>query len=649
MYWAFVILMALFLALALRTAWIQIVRADEYKEKAIAQQTSDLPIEAKRGSILDRNGNELATSAATYSVWVRPTDIKKNYKSKEIEELSGKLAVILGLDQETVKKKMTEDSNLVSLAKSVDKETVDRVRALKISGLATNEGTKRYYPLGTSAANVLGCVNSSNNGVAGIEQEYDSYLRGIDGRQIQETDINGNSLSYGSNTLHKAKDGYNVVLTIDEVLQHYAEKAAEEAMAKYNPSSVQILVMNPKTGDLLAMAKTPTYDPNDPYEPADKTEQAAFKKLSTKKQSEYLSQMWNNPMVSNLYEPGSTFKLITAASALESGKITTKTTFNCTGSINVSGTRLYCFNYEVHGQQDLAKAVANSCNTAHVRMVMKLGSKQFYNYLNLWGITSKTGIDLPAEADAIIKNRNSLSLVDLATMGYGQGIALTPIQLLTAISAIGNNGILMQPRVVSKMTDSNGKTVKTFHTKKVRQVISKKTADEMLDIMEYEVTNGGGYTAAIDGYRIGGKTGTANKAINGTYSDDSFCSFVCLAPLDDPQLAVLVILDTPKKGGSTGSSVGGPTAKAFLKDAFTYLGISPKYTESEKENQAASKVSVPSVTGLSKEAAIEKIEAAGFEYEVSPSSAKDENFTVKSQYPEAGETLSEGATVYIYK
>jgi stage V sporulation protein D (sporulation-specific penicillin-binding protein) len=645
---AFIIIMALIFVLALRTAWIQVVKADEYSEKATNQQMSDIPIEAKRGSIYDANGQELAASATCYAVWVRPSQIEKNYSAQKVDELSKKLAVILNKKSSTVKKDLTSKQTLVKIAKYLDKTTCDKVRALKISGLEIAENTKRYYPLGTSAAQLLGSVNDDNEGRTGIESQFDGYLSGVAGRWIKETDINGDTLSYGSQKYYQAKDGYNVQLTVDEVLQHYAEKAIAAGMTKTRAKRIMCLVMNPKTGDILAMATNPAFDPNDATEPTTAASRKYFSSLSVKKQGQYLSEMWKNPLVSDLYEPGSTFKLVTTSAALEEGVTTPTTHYYDTGSIRVDGTTLHCWNLAGHGAETLVQAVGNSCNPVQVRLALKMGKQKYYNYLEMFGITDITHVDLPAETSAIIKDESSLTNVDLATMAFGQGIAVTPIQLLTAVCSIGNDGVIMKPRIVEKLTDSSGKTVKEYKTQKVRKVISSKTASEMKDIMEYVVSKGGGGNAKITGYRIGGKTGTANKVANGKYTDSTWSSFVGMAPMEDPQLAILVIVDSPK-GVQYGSATAAPIARSFLKNALTYLEIAPKYTEAEKKAMGSGTVYVPDLKGKSYSDAIGILGSSGLKYKVSPAVSGNKDFTIVDQYPKAGKKAEKGDTIYLYR
>lgn len=645
--YSFGIIAALIVVLLFRMAWIQVVNADEYSEIAINQQTSDIPLEAKRGSIYDRNGQELASSATCYSVWVRTAQIKENYSSEKIKEIAKKLAVVLNKDEESVVKSLNSKQFLVKIAKYLDKDTLDKVKALKIIGLETSENTKRNYPLGDFASNLLGSVSDDNEGRTGIEQEFDSYLSGIAGRWIKNTDINGQGLSFGKETYYQAEDGLNVVLTIDEVLQHYAESAIATGMEKTKADKITCIVMDPKTGDILAMAQNPGFDPNDAMTPTSEEEAEALKKMTTAEQTTYLSKMWRNSMISDTYEPGSTFKLVTTSAALEEGIVTPDSKYECKGSYDVDGVVLHCWGNSVHGVQTITEAVGNSCNPVQIQLALKMGKETYYNYLEMFGFTERTQVDLPAEAASLIQNRNDIGNVELATMAYGQGIAVTPIELLTAICSIGNDGVLMKPRIVSKLTDSDGKTVKEYKAKQVRKVLSSKTAKEMCAIMEYEVSEGGGGTAKIAGYRIGGKTGTANKAENGKYSTDTYSSFVSMVPMDDPKLAVLVVVDSPQ-GVQFGSLTAAPIVKEFYKNALSYLEIEPQYTEEEEKAMNSGYVYVPDVTGKSFSDAAGILGKYGLTAEAVPASASSEDFEVKAQYPKAGKKASKNGKIYLY-
>lgn len=644
--------------LVFRLAWIQIVKADEYREMAIDQQTKDIPIEAKRGSIYDTNGKELATSATCYNVWVRPGDLE-DYTDQQLKTISEKMSLILGEDSDKLLKIFKSDEGLVRIADYVDIETATKVRNLQIggkkskeyvSGFECAEVTKRYYPMGSFASVLLGSVNDEGAGRSGIELQYNDYLSGTAGRWVKDTDVNGNTLSYGVKKYYSAEDGLNVVLTIDEVIQHYMETAMEEGFKEIEPDKIWAVAMNPKTGDILSMATYPAFDPNNATKAVGTDEQLEeYKKMSDEEKGSYINSMWRNPVVSDVYEPGSTFKLLTASAILEEGIATPETHYYCNGYIDVNGVRLNCWD-KPHGSLTLAQAVAQSCNPAHVEMALEMGADTMYEYLDLFGMTATTGIDLPAEGSAIIQQKDSIGNVELATMGFGQGIAVTPIQMISAISAIGNDGVLMQPRVVKSLTDKNKKTVKTFDSKAMKKVLSVKTAEEMKKIMETEVLEGSGQTAIIPGYRIGGKTGTANKAsADGGYGDEMITSFVCLAPINDPQIAVLVIVENARNA-EYGSTAAAPIVKAFLEKALPYLGVSPKYTDEEKANGSVKYLYVPDVTGKSYEEAQAILAESGLDYEVRPAfDGDEESFTVADQYPKAGKKISESEKVFLYR
>ncbi|MGC2872509.1 penicillin-binding transpeptidase domain-containing protein [Ihubacter sp. mB4P-1] len=643
----------LLILLAFRLAWIQVVKAEEYSKIATDQQTSDIPLEAKRGNILDRNGKELATSAACYTVWARPAEIKENYKGEKLDEISSSLAVILNMKASEVREKLVKEQALIKIAKYLDKETSDKVNELDIRGIDIAENTKRYYPLGNFASQLLGSVNDDNLGRSGVEQEYNEYLSGVAGRWIKNTDINGNKLSYGQETYYKAEDGLNVTLTIDEVIQHYAENAIANGMKETKANRIMCLVMDPKTGDVLAMATNPGFDPNTPTEPDRKKEKTVFDKMSDKDQVTYLNQMWRNPIVSDTYEPGSTFKLVTTSSALEERVTNLKKTYTCNVGYTVPGTHvtLHCWSPKGHGTETLIQAVGNSCNPVQIQLALAMGKETYYNYLEMFGITdtSKTNIDLPAEASAQVQPKDIIGPVELATMSYGQGIAVTPIQLVSAVCAIGNDGVLMQPRVVKKLTDSDGDTVKEYETKEIRKVISSKTANDMKKIMEFVVSEGGGGNAKIAGFRIGGKTGTADKpSSDGKYSSDTYSSFIGMAPMDDPKLVVLVVVDSPK-GIQFGSATAAPIAKEFLENALPYLGVNPKYTKDEEKDLKAEYAYVPDVTGKSYSDAIGILGSYGLKYKVTPKTSSKKDFDVVDQYPKAGKKIKKGGKVYLYR
>ena len=636
----------LLIALTFRVAWIQIIDAEEYTEKAILQQTTDTPVEAKRGVIYDRNGKELATSTTCYTLWVWPAQFTAGKTAAEIKEMSAEIAGIVDKDSEKIEAGVTKEQYMVALAKYLDKETADKIRALKYTGLEISAATKRNYPLGSFASHVLGSVNDDNQGRTGLELQYDEYLSGVSGRWVRNHDISGNELVEGREEYHEAKDGLNVVSTLDEAIQHYAEKAIDEGMEKTGAKRIMCLIMEPETGDILASTVTPGFDPNNATVPTDEKIAEEYEKAKNK--TEVLSKMWRNPIVSDTYEPGSTFKLITASSAIEEKAITTTETFSCNSRITIAGVTLHCWSHRDHGTQTIKEAIGNSCNPVLAKVASKMGKTTFYKYLDLYGITEKTGVDYPGEAGSIVQSLENVGPVELATIGYGQGISVTPIQLLTAVSAIGNDGVLMQPRYVKALTDSDGKVVKDYEPVTVRKVLSSKTASEMRSIMEYVVSEGGGGNAKITGYRIGGKTGTANKVENGKYGENYYSSFIGMAPMDDPKVSILVIVDSPK-GSYYGSIVAAPIAKSILSDVLRYMNITPEYTEDEKAAMEGNYTVVPDVVGKEFSEAAGIIGGKDLKYSRPKSARDDDNFTVVDQYPKAGTKVKKNSVVYVYK
>lgn len=643
------IVFGLIFLVALRVGYIQLVKGAEYKERALAQQTKDTPIEAERGTIYDSKGNKLAQSVKCYTVYVYPGEIgkyeTKAKRKKLIDKTAAKLAEALDMDEDEVKDAIDGDSGQITLAKGLTRAEADEVRECSLSGVTISQATKREYPNGTLAANVIGMVNDENTGQSGLELEYNNYLSGIAGRVVNYTDTNGDELSYSpeNELYYEAENGCDIVTTIDPVIQSYAEEAINDVKEDTDSDRVFAIVMDTETGEVLAMAQNPTFDPNDPYVPTTKSEKAKFDDMSQQEQSDYLSKMWRNTLICDVYEPGSVFKLLTTAIALEEDKTSMDSTYYCDGSVNIAGETLHCWNTSGHGTQSLKQAVGNSCNPVFMKLATDVGISKFYDYLDNFGITDTTGIDFPAEGSAILQDEDSAGPVGVATIGFGQGVAVTPIQLITAISSLGNDGKLMKPRLVKSIKNKDGETVEEVEPDVVRKTVSKETADEMCEIMEYVVSDGGAGTAAVKGYRVGGKTGTANKVANGGYSSYTDSSCLGMAPMSDPKLTVLVIADSPK-GSKYGSVVAGPAVSEILEKSLKYLNIQPDSNSSSEEED---KVKVPDVVGQSAGDAVGILAGAGLKYDMSDDAESDE-FIVVKQYPSAGSEVKEGTRVYLY-
>ncbi|MBQ6495791.1 MAG: PASTA domain-containing protein [Firmicutes bacterium] len=643
------IVFALVLVVAGRVGWIQIVKGEEYGELALQQQTKDMPIEAARGIIYDRNGEMLARSVNCYTIYLSPPEVGKNLKPvekiAEMERTARALSIILDKDKEKLLKSMNSGATQIKVAREVDKKTADRIRSLKLPGITISADTKRSYPNGTMAASVLGTVSDDGVGQAGLELKYNKYLKGTAGRWVSYTDSNGKQLSYSPSNekYYRAVDGYSIVTTIDEVIQSYAETALDSVMKKTKCKRAFAIVMDPETGDVLAMAQKPDFDPNSPYEPASEIEKARFEKMDPDEQSAYLSNMWRNFPINDTYEPGSVFKLLTTSIALEEGVTSLDSHYTCGGYLTVGGRTIHCWYSGGHGRQNLKEAVGNSCNPVFMTLAGKIGIDKFYDYLDNFGITGTTGIDFVSEGRAILQDKEAAGPVGLATIGFGQGVAVTPIQLITAICSLGNDGKLMRPRLVKEILDSKGEVVEENSTEVMRQTVSKETADEMKEIMEFVATDGGGGAASVEGYRVGAKTGTANKAVAGGYSKDTYSSCLGMAPMSDPKLTVLVIVDSPK-GIKYGSVTAAPAVGTILEKSMKYMNITP---DGEEEVKSEEKVEVPNVVGKGVDVAIGKLAGKSLNYDMDKS-AENDNFIVVKQYPSAGTKVKKGTKVYLY-
>ena len=643
----FGVILALLFARIFRMGYWQIYKSDELKVLAADMQKVDTEIAPVRGAIYDSRMNTLAETVTEYELYAyaqyiyKDESISADDKAKRILRLSH----ITGKDPAEIKALLEGDENLVLLGEGLTRQQVEAAENEFEGDVIVKTRSARYYPNGAFAAQVLGGVNKDNAGRSGLEYEYNSTLSGIKGRTVRTTDNNGDTLSNSKTRYYKAQDGYGIVTTIDSVIQHFVEDALVTGMKKTGADAITCIVMDPKTGDILAMATTPEYDPNESNEPSDPKEKAKFKKMTDKEKTEYLSNMWKITAVSDVYEPGSTFKLIAAAAALDSGSANEKSTYKCTGAIKVGGYYLHCL--FTHGKESLKEAVGNSCNPALAQVALDMGADTFYNYIDLFGFNDLTGVDLPGEGLSIVKDPATMSDVDLATTGYGQGIAITPLQILCAVNSLGNKGVLMKPKIVDRIVDSDGKVVEEIPDTEVRQVISEDTAAEMCDIMEYYVSDAGGTTAYIPGYRVGGKTGTANRVENKKYSEATNTSFVAMAPMDDPVISMICIVYRPTKV-QYGAYTAGPIVKEITEKSLEYLGVERKLTKEEKKAAQKNTVEVPDVTGMDSKDAIRNIEHYGLKYTVIPEDHSGQSFVVVDQYPKAGTSVEKDSVVYIY-
>ncbi|MCF0150776.1 MAG: PASTA domain-containing protein [Firmicutes bacterium] len=642
-----------FFGLSLRVGWHQIIDGDELTLRAKNQQIKDSVVAATRGNILDRNGNKLAISTTTYTLWVRPDSVKNNGKTDEEKMVNAEveamtLAEILQMDYEEVKELITSDKKLVKVAKKLPLDVGEQIREANLSGIELIETATRSYPLNAFASQILGTVNDDNVGNTGLERYYNQYLSGQNGRWITTKDNRSNTLSYGTNKYYAPEDGYDLVLTLDQNIQYIVEQKIAEGLISCQAERVMCLMMDPKTGEILAMAQTNEFDPNNAREPMEQDKEA-FAAMTSDEKVAYWNRNWRSFCISDVYEPGSTFKLITTSLSLDHGATYMGEWFYCPGSTTVAGTTLHCWNWpKAHGNETLAQAVQNSCNVTMITLVQRLGKKLYYEGLSSFGIDQKTGVDFPGEGSNIIQSKDSSGPVELATMSYGQGIAVTPISIATAVSSIANEGKLMTPHFLKELRDSDGTVVETYEPVVKSVTVSAQTASDMLTIMESVVNEGGAGTAKIAGYRIGGKTGTANKPEAGGYSaTDLYGSFIGVAPVDDPQIVCLVIVDTPRNG-KYGSTTAAPIAKEILNETLHYLDIQPEYTKEELKQINSEKTTVPDVVGLSMEDAIGTVAGKELSWKIAPDMESTENMVVVGQFPQAGEYVSKNSIVTLY-
>ncbi|MDF2949412.1 MAG: stage sporulation protein [Sedimentibacter sp.] len=678
------------IALVVRLGFIQIINGEEYKKQAMENWSRDITISAKRGTIYDAKGKKLAVSVNSSTVTCFPADVKKGAQTveeaqagdseanggsfitsilkkmnksmfnsdkstvaesipvnmKTPEETAKVLSETLEMEYDEVLEKITSNYSYVVLKKWITDEQAQKIRDFELSGINIIEDNKRVYPYGNFAPYVLGFTNIDQNGLYGVEATYNEFLTGIPGRTVVNTDAYGRELPFGYNEYYEPKDGLGVVLTIDEVIQHYAESAAQKVMKDYNAKRATIIVMDPNNGDILAMASKPDYDPNDPKLPIDQVIQQEWTSLPNEELQKAWFDMWRNPAVNDIYEPGSTFKLLTTAIALEENAATVDSTYFCDGFVRqITSNNIKCWRYyRPHGEQTLSEAIQNSCNDALAQIGLDIGKDPFYKYLKSFGLEEQSGIMLNGEALGLIKEPINMKDVDVVTQAFGQGVAVSPIQLITAVSAITNGGNLMGPRIVKQLIDEDGNVEKNFEPVVRRRVISEETSNIMLSIMK-DSAEAGTKQAYRPGYRIGGKSGTAQKVIDGKYVDGKFISsFVGTAPVDNPRAVALVMVDEPDRSiGYYGSIVAGPVAADLLENIMKYYDVEPVYTEEELGHVEAQTVEVPDLLGLSIAEATDKLIKAGLESNITIEVEAEK--TIKAQFPKAGEKVGRHSMV----
>ena len=663
-----------FLVLGARLYLIQIVQHDEYEAAAIAQQVRETTVSAARGTIYDRNGVVLAMSAGVDTVYISPAEIERYDEDKEA--IARGLSEILGVDYETILKKAGNTNSWYEVvARKVEEDVAEQVRQFKSDGgyvgIKIESDTKRYYPNGSMAAHVIGFVGLDNTGLGGIESRYDSVLSGESGYVMRSTTAAGTDMLYSSYEDYvDARDGDSISLTIDAVIQNYVEKHLAQAVEDYDiQNGAAAICMEVDTGAILSMVSLGNFDLND-YQTISAEAEAEISSIA-QSEDEYnelyalaQQQQWRNKAISDTYEPGSTFKIITLAMALEEGVVSENSSFYCGGSMNVlgRGTPLKCWKHGGHGSQTLTQAVQHSCNVAFVNIGQLVGEEKFYEYAEGFGfiertadtsqqLTAKTGIDLGGESGSIWWSEdvfcNPENLSQLAAASFGQTFNITPIQLITAVSACVNGGNLMKPYLVQSISDSEGNLISQTEPELVRKVISEDTSAAVCRILEQVVgdqVEGTGHNAYVAGYRIGGKTGTSTKTTKEISGEKEYIvSFIGFAPADDPEIAILVLLDDPSSESGiyiSGGQMAAPVVGKMMADILPYLGVEPEYSDSEL---AAADRAVPDVSGMSLTEARSALTEAGLNCRVIR-----EGDTVTDQLPRAGAVIASGSEVLLY-
>ena len=620
--------------LAGRVLYLQTAEAEFLQAKAYEQQTRDRLITPKRGTIYDRNMTGLAMTETVCSVSVIRAQIK------DAEEVARVLSDMLELDYDTVLAKCKKRVALERIKIKVNKVLADEIRALRLPGVIVDEDVQRVYPYGSLAAQVIGFVGKDNQGIVGLEAKYDAVLKGEAGKILTETDARGIELPDSDTIRIPPTPGVSLITSLDATVQRYAEQTIAKAVEYKQAKRGLIILMNPQNGELLAVANEPSFDLNEPFTVNNNALAAMWDTFANEEQMNYLNQMWRNFAINDTYEPGSTFKIVTAAAGLEEKAVTMTDTFTCHGSHTVGGRAIKCWRSpRSHGTLNFVEGVQNSCNPVFMMTAEHLGAELFYEYMHKFGFSSKTGVDLPGEAVGIMHKLENVGPVELATMSFGQSFQITPLQLLRAAAATVNGGYLVTPHVATGLADGEGNLVETFVYDVGEQVISAETSEWMKEILESVVEVGTGNRTYLPGYRVGGKTATSEKLPR--RSGKYIASFLSFAPAENPQVIALVLIDEPQ-GAYYGGQVAGPVMKELLENVLPYLGVEPVYTEKELAMDGVAQISVPNLVGLTVSAAQKTLKTLGLTADIGGT-----GHIVTSQLPLPGEMVNQNAKILL--
>lgn len=620
-----------------------IVQSPKFKSLAIAQWTSEVKIDAKRGRILDRNGTELAVSANVYRVDLDMNTLRETYKEKNItaSDIAPKLASILDMDMKDVNKKLNQTlpNGLplasVTLKRRIEKDQADKIRELDIRGVMVSADTKRYYPNNNFLAHVIGHTNSDGKGLTGVELYYDKELSGTPGVRIAETDRKSQGQANTISEYTKPVDGNDLILTIDEMIQNFCEKAASQALNDNKAKAVTVMVMDPRNGEILGLANKPDYNPNTPWESTGITED--------------VNKMWRNRAVSDAFEPGSIFKVVTASAALSENVVSDTDKFTCSGSTVIAGRTIHCWKTSGHGIESFVDLLKNSCNIGFAEVGRRLGKERLNKYIVQFGFGTKTGVDLPGEAIGIVKKTKDISDLDVATIAFGQVNTVSAMQYMAAFNSVANGGNWIRPHVMKSIShfDENSDTEvvdRNYTDYGTKRVLDANVSATMRGYLEQVISEGGGHNAFIDGYHIAGKTGTAQKAGQGGYQPGKYLSsFAGMAPANDPRITVYVSIDEPDPSNYYAGQIAAPVAKQLFSDIFNYLDLKVDASKDDIEKSMLKDVTIPEVRGLNKSEAIKILKSQGLGCDI------DSNGDyIIDMNPKPGYTVKEGTKIILY-
>jgi len=627
-----------------RLFYVQIIKGDYYQELAYKQQTKDRAVEASRGTIYDSEGNILAISVSSNTLTVAPTNLEDEQKQTIAKDLAG----ILELDVDSVLNKLNKKVSLVTIASNIEKEKAVKISSYiaenELKGIYLDESTTRAYPYGALLSQVLGFTGVDNQGLYGLEVEYEDELSGVPGKIVGSIDGGGNETPYDEEEYIEPQNGYDLSLTVDATVQSIVEKNLEKAVIENIADFGMCVVMRPQTGEILAMASYPEYDPNTPFEPTDEAVKAVWDTLTTKEKNNYLNSMWTNKCIQSTYEPGSIFKVVTACAALEEGVSDTESkVYNCSSYMTIAGWQIKCWRYpRNHGTQSLRDGIVNSCNPTLMQVANKIGVGKYCEYLEALNLYGVTGIDLPGEAAAQAYTKANMTELDLATTSFGQNISTTTLQNAVIYSAIANGGYLMQPYIVSQIKTEDGNIVKNIEPTTVKQIFSQETTEQMMSMLYDTVNNGTSKAAQATGYIIAGKTGTAEEDRNlNTY----MASFAGIAPYNDPEIVIIVSIYNPTSSqGHMGGIVAAPVGGTIIEETLRYMDVDPNYSI---EENAEEEMIVPNLIGMTYEKAKQTLSELNFK--IASDTSIENSKIIQDQVPKAGASMTKGATVRVYE